>query len=170
MSEEPEILLQRASLQPHMPLPVWTRPPLRIERCSSGGLRLSGGNPPEPRKHMHSKGGVCLPLLRRNHTTRVGRYWWTPVVSWSSQDLYWLSVLILTLCLVFWGGGFPACWGYWTISNQIFPYCTVLYIHLNEPLFFCCSFCENGELKCSEDCGKLTFYITSIWLFISESH
>lgn len=73
------------------------------------------------------------------------------------------------LYLVFWGG-FTACWGYWTISNQIFPYCTVLYIHLNEPLFFYCSFCVNGELNCSKDCGKLTFYITSIWHSILESH
>lgn len=105
MSEEPEILLQHASLQPHMPLPVWTRPPLWTERCSSGRLRLSGGNSPEPRKHLHSKGGVCLPLLRWNHATGSGRYWWTPVVSWSSWDLYWLNVLILTLYLFFFGGG-----------------------------------------------------------------
>lgn len=86
VSEEPKILLCCASLQPHMPLSVWTWPPLRTERRSCGGLRLSAGNPPQPRG-VHSKVGVSVPLQQWNHSTGVCGNRRTPVVSWSSHNL-----------------------------------------------------------------------------------
>lgn len=97
VSEEPKILLCCASLQPHMPLSVWTWPPLRTERRSCGGLRLSAGNPPQPRS-VHSKVGVSVPLQQWNHSTGVCGNRRTPVVSWSSHNLCWFQKSFHFIC------------------------------------------------------------------------
>lgn len=81
MSEKPRVLLQRSALQPYMPFSVWPRPSLWAGRWSSGGLWLSRRNPPEPRRHLHLKGRVCVSLLWKYNTTRSGCHRRTTVVS-----------------------------------------------------------------------------------------
>lgn len=99
MSEEPRILLQHASLQPHMPFPVCPWPSLWPGCCSCGGLWLSRGNSPEPRTHLYPKSRVCLSLPRWYNATGLHCYRWTTVVSWPSeysQPFKILTILILT--------------------------------------------------------------------------
>lgn len=87
MSEEPRILLQHASLQSYMPLPVWPWPSLWAGRSACGGLWLSGGNSPEQRERLYPKDGVCLSPPGGYNASRVWGYRRTKVVSCLSE--YW---------------------------------------------------------------------------------
>lgn len=151
MWEEPRVLLQYASLQPHVPLPVRTWSPLWAGWCACWGLRLSGGNSPEPRIHLHPKSRLCLPLLWRHNTTRTCCYWWATVVSWSE---YWHTIYIEIVLVLF---------------NFLVVVLKHVYCACNENACqtksrVSCSFCENGELRCSKDCGK------DLFKFCNASH
>lgn len=129
MWKESKILLQCSELQQHMSLAVFPWPSLWAAQSSCGGLRLSWRNPPEPRKHVHTKVWVCmLPLWWRNTpgTCGFGR---TAVVSWWSTSLINILLYCETDIL---------CLKNWFLTPVVFQ-----------------SLCKDGELRCSKDCGEI---------------
>lgn len=81
MWEQPRILLQHPSLQPHVSLPIRVRSSLWPGWYACRRLWLSRRNPPELTIHMYTKGRLLLQLLRWYNTTWSCRHWWSTVVS-----------------------------------------------------------------------------------------
>lgn len=81
MWEQPSILLQHSSLQPHVSLPIRVRSSLWPGWYACWRLWLSRGNPPELTSHVYNKGRLLLQLLRWYNTTWSCRHWRSTVVS-----------------------------------------------------------------------------------------